>query len=387
MSSAPGTGGASAFGTRGGDTIGSSNEPDYFQYCQSFPASLDQFAVTRMHGLSDQALRLFYEITKTDGDVDEHGRPLLRRERLKALAANALLFALVCQRPAHEVAELCAQFPHLVDEGDARGHTPLHLAVLNGDAATVKVLLECGAPVNATTAVQNTALHLAYDRPDMAELLLEHGALPEAINKWQKTVMDWCNATANSATGPTGKVRAMVEAAEADAPQMIKRAKAQQLRMEARRKTVAAKKKEHDDSTAANEGAAEAWLEEQTAAKAAAEDWATGGADVVASSLGQLASSRGPAFAKELFGAVKAAKGKEVAASRKETTATQRKMAELRSDRGLKFETFVSGQHGARELDYDGQARHRKARERFLEVREAPGIQIYMSQNEREEER
>lgn len=369
MSSAPGT---------GGDQIDSSNEPDYFQYCQSFPAAVDQFAVTRMYGLSDQALRLFYEITKADGDVDEHGRPLLRRERLKVLAANALLFALVCQRPAPEVAELCAQFPHLVDEADARGHAPLHLAVLNGDAATVQALLECGAPVNATTSVQNTALHLAYDRPDMAALLLEHGALPEAINKWQKTAVDWCNATPNSATGPTGKVRAMVEAAEADTPQMIKRAKAQQLRMEARRKTVAAKKKEHDDSTAFNEGAAEAWLEEQAAAQAAAEDeaanahdWASGGADVVASSLAQLALSRGPVFAKELFGAVQGAKGKEVAASRKETTATQRKMADLRSDRGLKFETFVNGQHGAREIDYDGQARHRQARERFLEVRAA----------------
>ena len=137
MSSAPGTGGASAFGTRGGDTIDSSNEPDYFQYCQSFPTSVDQYAVTRMHGLSDKALHLFFEITKADSDTDNHGRPLLRRERLKVLSANELLFALVCQRPAHEIAEIIDKFPHFVDEHDSRGHTPLHLAVMNGDTATV----------------------------------------------------------------------------------------------------------------------------------------------------------------------------------------------------------------------------------------------------------
>jgi hypothetical protein len=372
MSSAPGTGGTSGLGTRGGDTIDSSNEPDFFQYCQSFPASLDLYAVTRMHGLSDQALPLFYEITKSDGDVDEHGRPLLRRERLKALAANELLFGLVCQRPAHEIAQLCEEFPHLVDEADARGHMPLHLAVLNGDVQTVKVLLECGAPVNASTSVQNTALHLAYDRPEMAALLLEHGALPEAVNKWQKTAVDWCNATVNSATGPTGKVRAQIEAAEADMPQMIQNAKQQQLKMEARRKTIAARKKEHDEATAANESAAETWLKEQTAAEEAAkedENWDVDESDgVVASSLAQLALNRGPIYAKELVGAVKTAKSEEVAASRKESNLTQRKMQELRSDRGLKFEAFVSGKHGVREIDYAGQDRHRKARERFLEV-------------------
>ena len=91
-------GGASALGTRGGDTIDSSNEPDPFQYnqvalanfedsmClknigyftspnpmlltlpkQSFPTQLGTFEVERMHGLKKDPLPIFYELCKADG--------------------------------------------------------------------------------------------------------------------------------------------------------------------------------------------------------------------------------------------------------------------------------------------------------------------------------
>jgi len=71
----------------------------------------------------------------------------------------------------------------------------------------VKALLGAGAAVNAKTKVQNTPLHLCYDKPEMAEILLEAGALVEAANKWQKTPLDLCSATHNAATGPVGKVK------------------------------------------------------------------------------------------------------------------------------------------------------------------------------------
>ena len=60
-------------------------------------------------------------------------------------------------------------------------YTPLHWAVRNRDAEIVKLLIEAGAPVNAT-AVQNlTPLHFAdgrYSNPTITALLLAAGADP-----------------------------------------------------------------------------------------------------------------------------------------------------------------------------------------------------------------
>ena len=44
----------------------------------------------------------------------------------------------------------------------------------------------------------------------------------------------------------------------------------------------------------------------------------------------------------------------------------------LRSDRGLKFEKFVLGGHGGREIDEVGMGRHAKAKAKILAVRPAP---------------
>jgi ankyrin repeat protein len=57
--------------------------------------------------------------------------------------------------------------PKLLDEGlsiDTRaedGSTPLHLAVMNGDLSTVKMLVESGANINARTHGERTPFHIA----------------------------------------------------------------------------------------------------------------------------------------------------------------------------------------------------------------------------------
>ena len=48
-----------------------------------------------------------------------------------------------------------------VDERDNRGWTPLHTSVYENNAATAKLLLAHGAPVNAADSHGITALHVA----------------------------------------------------------------------------------------------------------------------------------------------------------------------------------------------------------------------------------
>jgi hypothetical protein len=64
---------------------------------------VEEWTVLSMHGLSDNAKNVFNEMVRMDGDVDAQGRPLLRRERLHALAASELHFALICQRPGWDI--------------------------------------------------------------------------------------------------------------------------------------------------------------------------------------------------------------------------------------------------------------------------------------------
>jgi ankyrin repeat protein len=72
--------------------------------------------------------------------------------------------------------------PALVNEYSPYGFTPLHHAAYLADAATVRLLLERGAEVNAVSRerMQLTALHQAAikARRDSLQLLLDHGADP-----------------------------------------------------------------------------------------------------------------------------------------------------------------------------------------------------------------
>jgi ankyrin repeat protein len=59
---------------------------------------------------------------------------------------------------------------------DKRGATPLMHAAAFGNLATLKLLLEAGADVNARNAFNATALHWCARNPEKARLLIEHGS-------------------------------------------------------------------------------------------------------------------------------------------------------------------------------------------------------------------
>jgi len=172
-------------------------EIDPFQFCQTFPQQLDgrnpnscyfrihfrsvhlEFAVEHMNGLNEKAPAKFIEFCGLDNMTDLQGRPVIKRERLLKLSASEMHFALLCQRPPFEITEIIERAPHLVDIPDRKGHTPLHLAASSGHEEITKILLEAGASVNARTNVQNTPLHMCFNKPQIVKLLLEAGAVVE----------------------------------------------------------------------------------------------------------------------------------------------------------------------------------------------------------------
>ncbi|XP_046628056.1 ankyrin repeat domain-containing protein 35 [Neodiprion virginianus] len=70
--------------------------------------------------------------------------------------------------------------PELVNAPDAEGHTPLHLAVIAGDAQLVAVLLANGADVNAKDSEGHSVLHWATvcGEVECVRLVLAAGARP-----------------------------------------------------------------------------------------------------------------------------------------------------------------------------------------------------------------
>ena len=101
---------------------------------------------------------------------------------------------MICQRPLDEVATIIRRAPQLLDLVDGRGLFPLHMAAAGDDLGITKFMLSEGAAANVTTTPGlNTPLHLAYANPDMVRILLEHGALVSALNKWQKRCVRACD--------------------------------------------------------------------------------------------------------------------------------------------------------------------------------------------------
>jgi hypothetical protein len=245
---------------------------------------------------------------------------------------------------------------------------------MNGDPEVVSVLLEAGAPVNARTIVMNTPLHLCYGKPEMVALLVEAGAQIEVVNKWQKSPLDWCSASLNAKTGPVGASRSIMEDANKDFERQVLRAKNQQIKIDTRRKLAAKSKAAAEAAAEASVAAAEAFMaqfqEEQGGGGDdgggdggeggdAANNWDEETAGTGVSSLQALAATKGAEFAQELYGGVKAAKGHEINRSKKGISEVQKRMAEIGSDRGLRFDRFVTGLHGARDIDAAGVERHK----------------------------
>jgi len=80
------------------------------------------------------------------------------------------------------------------------GFTPLHMAMLRGDAKVVKVLLQAGADPEAKNEYDLTPLHYAAKNcwTKAAKLLLKAGANPEAMGKYGRTPRDFAEAGGKS---------------------------------------------------------------------------------------------------------------------------------------------------------------------------------------------
>ncbi|MDE3176931.1 MAG: ankyrin repeat domain-containing protein, partial [Pseudomonadota bacterium] len=87
-----------------------------------------------------------------------------------------------------------------IDMPDARGSTPLMLAIHNGRPEIARALLAAGAQVDAINAQGETALsEAAYAaEEDLAEQLLQQGAKPDTLDRYGKAPI--CYAGARGAT-------------------------------------------------------------------------------------------------------------------------------------------------------------------------------------------
>ena len=101
---------------------------------------------------------------------------------IRFLLAVAMAFTLaVCLAAGSTLAAPAIQ------KADADGNTPLHLAVLRGDAGAVEALLKAGADASAVNAAGATPLHYAAANERIVTALLAHGAPVNAVSKLAHT--------------------------------------------------------------------------------------------------------------------------------------------------------------------------------------------------------
>lgn len=93
-----------------------------------------------------------------------------------------------------------------IDMPDARGSTPLMLAIHNGRRTAARMLLTAGARVDAANAQGEMALsEAAYAADeDLADLLLQKGARPDTVDRYGKSPI--CYAAARGASRLVGRL-------------------------------------------------------------------------------------------------------------------------------------------------------------------------------------
>ena len=88
---------------------------------------------------------------------------------------------------------LVTNTPELLDSPDKAGHSPLHWAVVCGQAGCVRLLCERGAQVGLADTEGGTPLHYAAmsDSSQVLEILLEAGADPGVEDRAGRTACSW----------------------------------------------------------------------------------------------------------------------------------------------------------------------------------------------------
>ncbi len=96
-----------------------------------------------------------------------------------------------------------------VERDGQGGWTPLHVAVVEGQAEVVRALVGAGADVAARTEHHRTPLHVALQyHPDLVPLLLELGAVLDAPSAAYLNDVDHLARHSRTAPGPTTGRRA-----------------------------------------------------------------------------------------------------------------------------------------------------------------------------------
>lgn len=82
------------------------------------------------------------------------------------------------------------------------GDTPLHVAAMNGQLCQLTDLLPFVRNINVPGDLGNTPLHCAvlWDRPEIVQLLLSHGADIQRLNDYGDTPIDLMRSRPNFAS-------------------------------------------------------------------------------------------------------------------------------------------------------------------------------------------
>lgn len=118
-------------------------------------------------------------------------------------------FALAACGHTRELAPKIKVKEDLLKDKDERGRTLLYIASRSGFYDMSELLLEKGASINEVQSTRSTPLHGAayYGHTSIVELLLQHGAKTDIINKFGKTARD---------ESATSEIRKKIQIAPAD---------------------------------------------------------------------------------------------------------------------------------------------------------------------------
>jgi len=123
-----------------------------------------------------------------------------------AMARPQEIFDVLRRGDFPAIKTLIEKTPQVLDARDSEGLTPLHYAVLGGDAGFINYLIDKGAKLELRTVEAHTPLHLAAtnDRQEAVAVLVRRGAALETRDEYGRTALILCAREQGQAA--TGRV-------------------------------------------------------------------------------------------------------------------------------------------------------------------------------------